>query len=293
MKICVTGGSGFIGKSLVNALISANHEVTVLDIIESDNKNVNFKKIDLTNHEKTVDVVKGYDIIYHMAGGTLVSTIKNPIVSLNSTLMGTANILSASIKNNIGKIIYASSASVYNGFPEEQLVDETMISHPFNTELFGGFKILGEKLVLEFTKKNELDYTILRIGPVFGADKRCSSIINDFILHILNNQTFEIWGDGKRKLQSTDVEDVARGCVLSINSSKEIFNIISPERYSILQIAEILKEKHGLSYTFDPTKPKGQIYPHISSGKSEKMLNWSHTPFLNSINNMIQILKSS
>lgn len=293
LKICVTGGSGFIGKSLVNALISANHEVTVFDVIEPNDKNLDFKKIDLTNREKTEDVLKGFDIVYHMAGGTLVSTMKNPIVSLNSTLIGTANVLSASIKNNIGKIIYASSASVYNGFPEEQVVDETMISHPFDTELFGGFKILGEKLVFEFTKKSNLDYVILRIGPVFGADKRCSSIINDFVSHMLNKQTFEIWGDGKRKLQSTDVEDVAKGCLLSINSSKEIFNIISPERYSILQIAEMLKEQHRLSYTFDSTKPSGQIYPHISSEKSVKMLNWSHTPFSNSIDNMIKVLKLS
>jgi len=291
LKICVTGGSGFIGKSVVKSLISANYEVTVVDIIEPEDKNIDFKKIDLTNLEKTEEGLKGFDVIYHMAGGTLVSTMKNPIVSLDSTLMGTANVLSASIKNNIEKIIYASSASVYNGFPEEKLVNETMISHPFNTELFGGYKILGEKLIFEFTKKSNLDYVILRIGPVFGSDKRCSSIINDFISFALNKQTFEIWGDGKRKLQSTDVEDVANACTLSINSSKEIFNIISPERYSILQIAEMLKEKYELSYTFDKTKPKGQIYPHISAEKSKNMLNCDYTLFSDSLENMIKNLK--
>ena len=288
MKICVTGGSGFIGSSLVNSLVSSNYEVTVLDIFEPENKELDFNKIDLTNQEKTDEVLQGFDVVYHMAGGTLVSTMKNPIVSLNSTLIGTANVLHACIKNKIDKIIYASSASVYNGFPEDKLVDETMISHPFKTELFGGFKILGEKLVFEFTQKNELDYVILRIGPVFGADKRCSSIINDFISHVLNKQTFTIWGDGKRKLQSTDVEDVAKGCLLSISSSKEIYNIISPERYSILEIAKMLKEKHGLSFTFDPNKPSGQIYPNISSEKATRMLNWKQTPFSASLDHIIE-----
>ena len=293
LKICVTGGSGFIGKSLVNRLISANHQVTVLDIIEPDDKRLDFRKIDLTNHEKTEEVLKGFDVVYHMAGGTLVSTMKNPIMSLNSTLMGTANVLDACITNRIKKLIYASSASVYTGFAEDTLVDESMISHPFKTELFGGLKILAEKLVFEFTKKNDLDFVILRIGPVFGSDKRCSSIINDFVLHILNKQTFKIWGDGKRKLQSTDVEDVAKGCLLSINSSKEIYNIISPERYSILQMAEMLKEKYGLLYTFDTSKPSGQIYPHISSEKAVKMLGWDHIPFSSSIDNIVKILKAN
>ena len=132
------------------------------------------------------------------------------------------------------------------------------------------------------------DYDVLRIGPVFGADKRCSSIINDLITHILNKQDFKIWGDGKRKLQPTDVEDVSAGCLLSINSSKEIYNIISPERYSIQQIAEILKEQYGLSYSFDSSKPSGQIYPHISSEKAEKMLNWNKTPFSTSIKLIIE-----
>ena len=137
-------------------------------------------------------------------------------------------------------------------------------------------------------ENTELDYVVLRLGPVFGIDHTCTSVICDLVNSIMKKQAFEIWGNGQRKLQPTYVEDIAMGCLLSLKCSNEIFNIISPERYSIVQIAKMLKEQFSLEYYTDKTKPDGQKYPNISANKAINTLKWKNTPLISAIKEIVE-----
>lgn len=292
LRVCVTGGAGLIGQPIVRRLVAAGHDVSIMDIKQCSIPGADSIICDLTSYEQVESTVRNFDVVVHLAGSVLDSTRKNPPVAINVSLVGTANLLQSCIKNKIHKVVYASSASIYNGISENAIVDESVISHPFHTELLGTVKMMGERLIYEYAKNWNLQYVVLRIGPVFDASERCTSIICDFIKAGLRKRTFSIWGSGQRLLQPTDVEDVAEGCLLSINSVNKIYNVISPDRYSILQIAQIMKEKFGFDYSLDPDKPDGQTYPYISSKKISEDLKWRHTPLVLALERIVTNYKS-
>lgn len=267
-------------------LLSAGHAVTVFDIVRDEVPGAEFRTADLTNYDQTEQALRGSDVVYHLAGSVLESTKKNPPLAIDVSLVGTANILQACYKLGIKKILYASSASVYHGIPEDKTVDETVVAHPFDTELFGAVKILGERLVYEYARSKGLEYVILRIGPVFGEGDRCTSIICDLVKEGIRGKSFGIWGDGRRLLQPTDIDDIAEGCSISLDSKDEVYNVISSERYSILEIAEIVRQRHGFSYHLETDKPNGQTYPYISPLKLMS-LGWTATPLTQSIDKLV------
>jgi nucleoside-diphosphate-sugar epimerase len=287
MKICVTGGAGLIGQPVVKKLVQAGHKVTILDIVQCNIPGCTYVLTDITNYKDMEAALKGQDMVFHIAGSVLESTRKNPPVAMDISIVGTANVLQACIKNNIGKIVFASSASIYHGIAESRTVDESMISHPFEAELLGTVKMLCEKLIYEYTTNARLSYVILRIGPVFGASERCTSIICDFIKAGTKKQIFSIWGDGRRLLQPTYVEDVAEGFLFAMDSKNEIYNLISPDRYSIREIAQLFRENFGFDYKLEPDRPGGQTYPYISSRKLQNT-GWKHTSFIDAVSRIIE-----
>lgn len=287
MKICVTGGAGLIGQPVVKKLVKAGHRVSVLDIVKCDLQGSEFVLTDITNCQDVEKELKGYDVVVHIAGSVLESTRKNPPSAMDVSVVGTANILQACVKNNIDKVIFASSASIYHGIAESTPVDESVISHPFEAELFGTVKMLCEKLIYEYAKSSGISYVVLRIGPVFGAHERCTSIVCDFIKAVKAGQIFSIWGDGRRLLQPTYVDDIAEGFLAAMDSKNEVYNVISPDRYSILEMAGLFKEHYGLEYRLEPDRPGGQTYPYISPARLQRK-GWQHTPFLEAVGKIIQ-----
>jgi len=198
MKIAVFGGSGFIGKYIVQRLLNKGYPVRVVDIRHEDIKGTEFYMADVTNLNQITNVLDNVDIVYCLTGTVSNTARKNTHLAVSLDIYGTSNVLEACVKNSIAKIIYASSFYVYDGLPSDQDVDENHHSSIFNAEIFGVVKLLAERLILEYNRRFGLKYVILRYGPAYGPDERCTCVIKDFIEKGLQQEDIVVWGRGNK-----------------------------------------------------------------------------------------------
>jgi len=280
MRLCITGGLGFIGSYTVRELIKRGYEVIIVDNrLSKIPEGAEFVNADLTNYEQALQAISRAeaDILFHLAGTVLNVARKNPHLAIRLDVLCTANILEACVKNNVEKVIYASSFYVYDGLHPSIKVNEKDHSDIFRAEMFGVVKLIGERLIYEYSERYDLNYVILRYGPVYGPHERCSCLICEFIKEGLKGNPIIVWGKGERKNQYTYVEDIALGNVKAIKAKNEVYNLISPERYTIKEIAEMLKIKYGFKVKYDLLKKEGPSLPYISPEKAIKKLNWNPT----------------
>jgi UDP-glucose 4-epimerase len=277
MIIGVTGGSGFIGSRLIKKLIEKNYEVVNIDIVPPNNNKINFIKADITDLNQIKNALKNIDLLFHFAGSTVEKSRKKTYESFILDVLGTLNVLEACKVNGVNKIIFASSFYVYDGLDPKMVVNEITPLEPRNMELFGASKLMCESLIFDYSRKYQLKYVILRIGPVYGWGN-CTSVIKTFIEAALSGQPIEVWGKGERKNQYTFIEDVVEGCILAMNKDNEVYNLISPEYVSIKEIAQILKDKYGFEVVFNPIQKEGPSMPYISPLKAMTELKWNYTP---------------
>ncbi|MFQ6080477.1 MAG: NAD-dependent epimerase/dehydratase family protein [Candidatus Bathyarchaeia archaeon] len=291
MKVAVTGGLGLIGTVLTRKLIEHGHDVTAIDIRRSQAPGgARLHIADVTDLDQIGQALSDVEAVYHLAGTVLHASRKNPHLAVCLDILGTANILEASIKNGVEKVIYASSFYAYDGLPKSLQVAESECSDIFKAEMFGVVKLVGERLILEYNHRYGLKYGILRYGPVYGPSDRCTCVIHDFINTGLRREPLIIWGRGERKNQYTYVEDIADGSLAVLRFENEIFNLISPEQVTIRQIAELLAEKYGFKVEYDLSKHEGPSLPYISPKKAIEKLGWRPISLEKGIEKVIEAL---
>jgi len=291
VKIAVTGGKGFVGSYLVKQLQQLGHEVTILDIVHRP-------YVDITNLYQTIEALKHVDIVYHLAGTVLGMARKNPHLSAELDLLGTANVLEACVANNVRKIIFASSFYVYDGISKDKVVDEEVTLDLFKQEWFGSAKLIAERMIRNYSDK--LKYTILRFGPVYGPHERCSCVVYYFAKEALQGNPIVIWGKGERLNQYTFVEDIVRGCVNVLDSKhaeNETINLISPEQVSINHVAKeiaqcnFFENNMQVQIIHDLSKHEGSSMPYMSSEKAISLLNWYTIDLRKGIHKTMEKLK--
>ena len=170
MKILITGGAGFIGSHLSDALLAAGHEITIIDDLSSGTKDflpkeAEFLKMDIRN-EKLTDIFKErhFDIIYHEAAQTMVpASIDNPYLDADINISGMLRVLEAARKTDVQKIIFSSSAAVYGDNPALPLTENLI---PAPSSFYGLTKWMTEKYLALYHKIYELSYTVLRYSNV-------------------------------------------------------------------------------------------------------------------------------
>ena len=291
MKIICTGGRGFISSYLVRELRKNGYDTIPLDIIGNEND----IKINILNEKQLEDFFKAEtDIgaVYHLAGPVLEGVRKDQVNSVKLTVNGTLNILEMCRKFDIPKIMFASTFYVYDGFGENEIVNEETRIDGLKAELFGSVKLFGESLIKEYCKKQGISYVIFRFGSAYGPDERCSNVVKDFVTKANTKDKIDIWGKGLRKNQYTYVGDIAKGCALALNSKNETFNLISPEQTSTGEIARLIDRKIGFNYYFDESKPEGKSMPYMSSLKAINILKWRPIDINTGIDRVMEWTKS-
>ena len=293
MRVAVTGGLGFIGSYLVNELTRQGHDVMMVDVRTGRVPDgVELMVADVTDLNQLIQAFSEVDVVYHLAGTVLNVARKHTHLSTRLDILGTANVLEACDKNGVNKIVYASSFYVYDGLSADVEVNESVISDIFKSEMFGVAKLVGERLIKEYSRLRDLKYVILRYGPVYGPSDRCTSVLPEFIKAGFHGEPLVIWGPGERKNQYTYVEDIAEGSAAVLAFEDEIFNLISPEQVTIRRVAELLAEKYGFKVQYDLNRPEGPSMPYISPKKAMGKLNWNPLSLEEGIEKTVSALKT-
>lgn len=281
MKILIIGGAGFIGSHLVDRLIKEGYKVIVIDnLSEGKKENINpksiFYKANINNLEKILPLFKGIDYVFHLAAQPKVQySIENPIETHKINVDGTLNVLYASCKNKVKRVIFSSSAAVY-GKQKTLPFKETMIPNPLS--FYGLHKLIGEQYSKLFSSLYNLETVSLRYFNVYGTrinpEGPYALVIGRFLKLKKEGKPLTIYGDGKQTRDFIYVDDVVEANILAMKSKKvgrgEAINICSGKNYSINCIASLI----GGKKIYLP-KRKGEM-KHVLGDNSlaKKLLGW-------------------
>lgn len=272
MKILVTGGSGFLGKNVLQHFIQKNWEVINFDIAPCPK--VNTICGNLENLQDLLEATKGIDYVCHLGGiGDVYLAEEKPFLAASANVFGTANVLESCYRNNVKKLVYASTWEVY-GTPKYTPIDEKHPcnpTHPYNITKYG-----GEMMVQTYNKYRNLNAVILRMGTAYGVGMRPNSVFSIFINKAIEKKPIIIKGDGKQYRQFIHAKDIAEAYEKAIisNTNETIFNISGKEKVSIKDLADIVVQKIPTEVIYEEAR-KGDITPsEISSLKAEKELGW-------------------
>ncbi len=259
-KILVTGGTGFIGKHLINRLQAQGHRLTVIDNLSASQKNqlpsnIKFYQQDIDDPAliKLFKAIKP-QVVYHLAADNRITS--SPQETISSNVIGTFNMLNLSKLTKVKHFIFTSSAAVY-GESKNLPIKETHPTKPISA--YGVSKLTGELYCQLF--KNYFPSTIFRFANVYGPGQNSSSeggVVAIFINQFLKNQKPIIYGTGKQTRDFVYVDDVIDALVLALKKPQlATLNIGSSQPTSILKLLTITSKllNKPISYTRKPKRP--------------------------------------
>ena len=267
IKILITGGSGFIGSSLVKKWLHEGHSIRILDNgmrgklrrLASVEDDIEYIQGDVRNFDDVNNACNGMDAIAHLAyiNGTEFFYTK-PELILEIALKGMINTIDAALKNNIGQYWLMSSGEVYQT-PEHIPTNESVslkVPDPLNPRYsYGGGKIISELYALNYGLTNFDKVVVVRPHNVYGPDMGWEHVVPQFILRAndLSNdhQTgllpFKIQGDGSHTRAFCFIDDFVAGAALAFEKGghREIYHVGTTEEVSIAQVAQKIASSMG------------------------------------------------
>ena len=251
-NILITGGLGFIGSHIANELFESN-EVVILDNLSAGNinnlnnpnhENLKIVKEDIRNTNLD-DLTSNIDYIFHLAAMASVPlSIDKPVECNDINLNATVKLLKSAVDNDVEKIVFSSSSSVY-GQNKNMPLKETEQPQPMSP--YVASKAGCELYLQSFYDSYGLNYTSLRYFNVFGPgqdkNSQYAAVIPNFISALIEGSQPEIYGDGEQTRDFVYVKDVVRANVNAAESDfNGILNIASGKKLSVNQLYEIVKK---------------------------------------------------
>jgi len=250
-KIIVTGGAGFIGSHIVDALIGEGYEVHIVDNLSTGKKeNVNRKAVlhvaDIRDKEKLISIFKDAKYVFHEAALPQVQySIENPIETHEINVTGLLNVLEASRLNNVKRLIFASSSAVYGNQETLPLV-ETMEPCPLSP--YGTHKYIGEIYCGLWSRIYNLETVSLRYFNVYGKGQSSTGAYASVIVKFMDlkkaGSPLTVTGTGEQTRDFINIKDVVSANLQAMKSTKvgkgEVINIGSTYRVSVNEITELI-----------------------------------------------------
>ena len=257
-KSLVTGGAGFIGSHIVDRLLTLGHQVVVIDNESSDGHDeyhwnrsgqVQNHKADIRDYDAIKHLFSGVNNVFHLAAKASVqASVDNPLPTIATQVMGTANVLEASRQAGVNKFVYSSTSACYgNNNPIPNV--ETMREDPLNAYAIG--KLSGEQLVRAYYHLYGMKTVAFRYTNVYGERARhvgtYAPCVSKFIKMRAEGDGITIFGDGLQRRDFIHVSDVvsANCCITyeELDQWGETYNIGYGKNWSIQEIADAVSEE--------------------------------------------------
>jgi UDP-glucuronate 4-epimerase len=296
MNVLVTGGAGFIGSHLVEALLRRGATVAVLDdfnpfydpAIKRENLSqlngqVRIHQVDICDAAATAQVVAAERpaLILHLAARAGVRpSVLQPELYLRTNITGTFNLLEAAKAAGVPRLIFASSSSVYGAnrtlpFTENQVLTQTLSP-------YASTKLAGEQLCSNYSYLYGLQVICLRFFTVYGPRQRPDLSIHRFTDRIYHGQPIEVYGDGSARRDFTYVDDTVQGILNAVDyvgSSFEIINLGENQTVTLSEvigtIEQALGQKAEINYL--PVVPGDMPVTYADITKARQLLGYTPT----------------
>lgn len=282
-KVIVTGGSGFIGSNLVDRLIKDGFDVIVIDNESSEcnaefyyNTNAKYFKYNIEDYDLIEPLFKGVDYVFHLAAESRIQpTMDRPVKACMTNIIGTCNILEASRRNGIKRVIYSSTSSAY-GLKNNIPLNETMHRDCLNP--YSVTKAAGEDLCKMYHSLYGLETIIFRYFNVYGERQplkgQYAPVVGLFLEMKKANKPMTVVGDGLQTRDYTYVGDVVEANILATTATKnnvgEIFNVGTGTNHSVLDLVNMI----GGDHIHLPARPGESRHTKADNAKIMLDLGW-------------------
>jgi GDP-L-fucose synthase len=265
-NVLVTGGTGLIGRQVVNILCNANAHVKIVSL---DKLNVNERAQhvygDLSSFEFCKEVTRNMDFVFHLAGvqGTVQTSSSKLASHFIPMLMINTNFLEAARLNGVKKLVYTSTIGAYE---DKEILKESDYKLASNPMSFAGWaKRMAELQVYAYKKQYGINtFSIVRLSNIYGPgdnfDPETGMVIPSLMYRIHSGEKpLVVWGDGNAVRDFLYSKDAAEGLILAFHygTDGEFVNIASGKGHSIRDVVSILRSFIDFDYSFDASKPSG------------------------------------
>jgi nucleoside-diphosphate-sugar epimerase len=292
VKALVTGGAGFIGSHVTERLLHEGYDVRVLDNFSTGRRenlveiagDVELVEGDIQSYERAHAAVRGCDLVVHQAAlPSVPRSVQDPLTSNASNVIGTLNVLLAARDSDVGRVIYASSSSVY-GSDETLPKSEDLPTAPISP--YAVAKLAGEGYCRSFWHVYGLETVALRYFNVFGPRQdplsQYSAVIPSFIDAFLSDRVPTVYGDGSQTRDFTYVANVVDGTLLALGAQGvpgKVFNIACGERVSVNRLIEELWKLTGkeVEPRYEEARRGEVIHSHADVSRAERELDYRPT----------------
>ncbi len=306
MKWLITGGCGFIGRSLITSLIKdTNNSIRVLDNLSGgsvpdlkrvapeltqqefaqgvalDDARVSLLVGDIRDPDACMAAAKDVDVIVHLAANTGVGpSMENPVMDCDTNVRGTLNVLEGARANGVGRLVFASSGAPLGAV--EPPVHEKLAPKPMSP--YGASKLAGEGYCSAYYQAFGIDTVALRFGNVYGPGSSLKeSVVAKFIRLAMNGENIEIYGDGAQTRDFIYIFDLV-DAILAAQSTDgvggEVFQIATNHETTILELVDRMQKvftANGISnpeVIYGDKRPGDIVRNYSDTSKAKAMLGW-------------------
>ena len=291
MKALVTGGAGFIGSNLVDALVERGDDVRVLDNFSTGNRanleglEIEVVEGELRSYERVHAAMRGIEVVYHLGAlGSVLRSVQDPLTSSAVNVEGTLNVLLAARDEGVRRVIFSSSTSVY-GLNRELPTAETTPPDPISP--YGVAKLAAERYCISFSRVYEsFETVVLRYFNVFGPRQnprsQYAAAVPLFISAIADGTPVTIFGDGAQSRDFTYVDNVVAAnlrAAEAAGANGRIFNIAAGAPNSVDELAAAIGRllDKPVQREYAPSRP-GDIRDSFADiGAARDVLDWTPT----------------